>query len=76
MRLYVKRIEYPYDYPDEMAQILAYLNENGSLVISGPMVEQMYRDFSEERYAAGWMSVTSETLEEFADWLAEIEIEI
>lgn len=73
-RVYIKNNEHNYRYPDEMEKILGYLTENGSLTVSGPTVEQMYRDFSEDRYAAGWMFVTPEILEEFADWLAEIEI--
>lgn len=73
-RVYIKNNEHNYRYPDEMERILAYLAENGSLAVSGPVVEQMYRDFSEECYSAGWMVATPEILEEFADWLAEIEI--
>jgi len=74
VKIYVKTEEHAYVYPADMALITNHLARNGALFATGPTVEQMYSKFSEDRYAAGWMSVTPEILEEFADWLAAIEI--
>lgn len=74
MRIYFKFIEHAFVYPDDMERILSHLTLNGTLFVGGPTVEQLYGRFSEEQYAAGWMSVTPEILEEFASWLTKIEI--
>lgn len=74
MRAYVKKEKANYLYPAEMEKILGYLTENGVLNVSGLVVEEIYRHFSHRKYAAVWMSVTPEILEEFADWMARVEI--
>ena len=74
MKVYIKKESPVYDRPEDMAKILEYLAENGTLQVSGTSVERFYREFSHECYCAGWMSVREETLAEFADWLAEIDI--
>lgn len=74
MRLYIKKASACYDYPEDMQEILNYLAENGTLLCSEETVETKYREFSDEKYCAGWMSVDEELLEEFANWLAEEEV--
>ena len=73
MKVYIKRAESCFDYPDEMAKILTYLTENGSLNVSENTVERLYREFSEGR-AAGWLCVDDEVLEDFANWLADLDL--
>lgn len=65
---------YSFKYPEDMAQILAYLSHHGILRISETDVEKYYSDFSDEHYCAGWMQVDEQRLEEFADYLSEKEI--
>ena len=74
MKIYIKKASACYDHPEDMREILAYLAENGTLLCSEETVESQYRDFSEERYCAGWLCVDQEVLEEFANWLADIDI--
>lgn len=74
MKVYTKNKAGGYRYPEDMKRILDYLSEHGTLHVSGSTVEEMYGDFSEDRYCAGWMSVDDDLLEEFADWLDEIDL--
>lgn len=74
MKVYIRHNGDCYDYPLQMEKILNYLTERGTLIVPGQTVERLYRDFSDEKYDASWMSVTPEILEEFADWLAGVEI--
>lgn len=62
-----------YTYPVDMGFILDYLSEHGTLYVSGRTVERLYREFSEECWSAGWISVTPKRLDEFADWLERVE---
>ncbi len=64
--------ENDFDYPEDMAIILAYLMEHGTLNMSPNSVEKYYRKFCDELYAAGWMELNDYILEEFASWLAEV----
>lgn len=74
MRVYFRNTEECYDYPCQMEKILGYLSKHGTLIVPGTVVEKLYRDFSDECFAAGWMDITEEILESFADWLASIEL--
>lgn len=74
MKVYIKKASACYDYPEDMAAILSYLTQNGTLLCTEETVERLYRDFSDEKYCAGWMGVDEELLEEFANWLDEIDI--
>lgn len=65
--------ECSFDYPDDMNKILRYLHTNGKLLAWPKTVERLYRDFS-NTYASGWIEPTDERLEEFANWLSEIEV--
>jgi hypothetical protein len=69
--------EYEYDYPDQMKIILSSLQKRGELHVSGKTVERLYREFSDSRYAAGWMSIDTEDdelLASFAYWLADVQL--
>lgn len=72
MKVYTPNKE-DYTYPDEMEKILDYLSKHGKIHVSGKTIERLYEDFSDTRYCAGWMCVSNELLEEFADWLSEVD---
>lgn len=74
MKVY-ERNEYSYfTYPDEMERILTYLDERGKINVNASTIESLYRDFSDERYCAGWMGVDEDVLAEFERWLVEVEV--
>lgn len=74
MKVYIRHNGGCYDYPIQMEKILNYLTERGALIVPGSTVERLYRDFSDEKYDASWMTVTPEILEKFEEWLAEVEL--
>jgi hypothetical protein len=63
-----------YTYPEDMEEILSYLNKHGKINVKNSTIEDFYYDFSEECYCAGWMAVNGHILEEFANWLSEKDI--
>ena len=69
MRVYERKIEWDFDYPEDMKLILDYLNEHGEILVGEFFIESLYRDFSDEKYCASWMGVNDQMLEEFEDWL-------
>lgn len=73
MKAYTKRYEHAFYYPEQMAKILQYLEAHGTLHVNARTVEKLYFDFS-ETYCASWLIVSDEILEEFADYLAKIDI--
>lgn len=73
MRVYEKHSSQDFDYPDDMKRILDYLNEHGMLLVKPLTVEKLYHDFSKDRYAV-WLYVDDDVLEEFANWLDELDI--
>lgn len=74
MRVFEKHASQDFDYPDDMKRILDYLNEHGTLLVKPLTIEKLYYDFSEDRYYASWMGVNDNVLEEFANWLDELDI--
>lgn len=73
MRAYIKNESVVFDYPEDMEKILRYLKANGTLNIQPSTVERLYYDFS-DTHACGWCIVDEERLEEFADYLSEVEL--
>lgn len=73
MRVYEKHDSQDFDYPDDMKRILDYLNEHGTLLVKPLTVEKLYHNFSKDRYAV-WLYVDDDVLEEFANWLDELDI--
>lgn len=68
-------------YPEEMNEIIKYLERIGKINVKYSTLEDLYSDFSEDKYSAGWMGVIGykdeidyDILERFADWLEEKEI--
>ena len=74
MKVYIRTMEYPYDYPEDMKLILDYLNSHGQVLVNGYTIEKLYREFSDDQYCAGWMSVDDQMLEEFERWLAKYDM--
>lgn len=74
MKAYIRNIEYPYEYPEDMKLILDYLNAHGKILVTNRIIEILYREFSYDMYCAGWMSVDEDILEEFAEWLEDYEV--
>lgn len=74
MRVFEKHASQDFDYPDDMKRILDYLNEHGTLLVKPLTIEKLYYDFSEDQYYASWMGVNDSVLEEFANWLDELDI--
>lgn len=69
MRVYNRKPKFDYEYPEDMKLILDYLNEHGEILTGELVIEDLYREFSDEVYCAGWMEVDERRLEEFEDWL-------
>ena len=74
MRAYVLYQPTSFSYPEDMQKILDYLQARGELNVQPATVEDFYFEFSEVKYAAGWIGVNIVTLEEFAEWLSKQEI--
>lgn len=74
MKVYYKHEIHEFRYPEDMKNIMEYLEAHGTLKIRSSTVESLYREFSDEKYSAGWISPDVEILERFADWLAEINL--
>ena len=74
MRVYERYECNDFNYPEDMKNIIDYLNEHGKILVSNYTIENLYCEFSDERYCAGWMSVDDEILEEFEEWLMYYDI--
>lgn len=74
MRVYEKYGSQDFTYPDEMERILDYLNRHGTLLIKPFTVQTLYYKFSEDKYCASWVIATNDVLDEFANWLDELDI--
>lgn len=53
----------------DITTIREYLSRVGDLSATNGEIEDKYAEFSESRYAAGWMCLDDEVLDEFATWL-------
>lgn len=73
MKAYIKNDGQDFLYPDQMEKILDYLKSHGTLQVSAEQVEGYYIMFSEE-HCAGWLIVNDMCLTEFADFLADIDV--
>ena len=73
MKVYIKN-EDKFEWPEEMSKILKYLKANGEVLVEDKKIENLYYEFSYYIYCASWMSVNEQILEEFANWLSDIDI--
>lgn len=74
MKVYERNDNGRYTYPEDMRLILDYLNTHGKILVKESTIEDLYYDFSDEKYCASWMCVNEQMLEEFEDWLNELEL--
>lgn len=74
MKAYERNESVDFEYPDEMIEILDYLNKHGKILVKPSVIESLYFRFSDEQYCAQWMIVDEELLEEFEEWLTEVDI--
>ena len=63
-----------FTYPEQMKKILKYLNEHGSILVNESTIEDLYYEFSSQKYDASWMHVGQQMLVEFEEWLSELDI--
>lgn len=74
MKVYEKNESVDFVYPDEMIEILDYLNKHGTILVKPSTIESLYFRFSDEQYSASWMIVDEDLLKEFEEWLTEVNI--
>ena len=74
MKAYERNESVDFEYPDEMIEILDYLNKHGKILVKPSTIESLYFRFSDEQYSASWMIVDEELLKEFEEWLTEVDI--
>ena len=74
MKVYERNESIDFVYPDEMTEILDYLNKHGKILVKPSTIESLYFRFSDEQYSASWMGVNEELLKEFEEWLTEVNI--
>ena len=74
MKVYERNESIDFVYPDEMTEILDYLNKHGKILVKPSAIESLYFRFSDEQYSASWMIVDEELLKEFEEWLTEVDI--
>lgn len=60
-------------YPESAKKIIAYVRNRGLLFISEISVERLWEDFS-DIYSAGYLNPNEQFLEEFVDYLDNIEL--
>ena len=74
MKVYERNESIDFVYPDEMTEILDYLNKHGKILVKPSTIESLYFRFSDVQYSASWMIVDEELLKEFEEWLTEVDI--
>lgn len=81
MKPFERYEENNFQYPEEMNEIIKYLKNIGKINVRYSTLEDLYLDFSEYEYCAGWMSILGymgkidyDILNRFANWLEEKEI--
>ena len=74
MKVYERNENNNFVYPEEMKLILDYLNSHGKILVKESTIEDLYFEFSDDMYCASWMGVNEQRLEEFEDWLNELEL--
>lgn len=58
-------------YPDQCREIWVRLNALGKPLFGKRDLEGLWRDFSDEKYCAGFIIPDEINVKEFADWLVE-----
>jgi hypothetical protein len=66
MKVYRRYNQNKFYHQKDMELILDYLNKHGEILVDESAIEDLYCDFSYEKYRASWMIVDEKMLE---DWL-------
>lgn len=74
MKAFEPYVDFEFIYPLDMNRIIRFLKNKGKLNISYIRLEELYMQFSNDCYCAGWISVDDDLLEKFAKWLSRIEV--
>lgn len=74
MKVYKRNESFDFVYPDEMTEILDYLNKHGKILVKPSIIESLYFRFSGERYYSDWINANEYTLEDFEEWLTKVDI--
>lgn len=61
-------------YPEDIKKIREHLTTIGTLDATDTELDTLYSTFSEDCFSAGWLTVSEDILERFAEWLEEIEV--
>ena len=65
--------KYKYNHPDDMKIIIDYLERTGKINIDYELLEDLYYDYSDS-VCCGWRIVDDESLSQFAEYLANVEL--
>lgn len=71
MKVYEKK--YKFWHPEDMKKIIDFLRTHGTLYVCDKIVESLYEKFSHDVYCAGWMTVDTDILIDFSEWLCQID---
>ena len=74
MKVHERNESIDFGYPDEMTEILDYLNKHSKFLVKPSTIESLYFRFSDEQYSAGRMIVDEELLKEFEERLTGVDI--
>ena len=73
MRVYKRHTVCKFNHPEDMNLILNYLDKYGEILVDESTIENLYYDFSDEKYSAGWMHPNEQILYEFEEWINELD---
>lgn len=62
-----------FNHPEDMKQIIEYLEATGKINIEYKLLEDLYYDYSDS-VACGWRTVDIRSLLEFAEYLSRVEL--
>ena len=65
--------KYKFNHPDDMKQIITFLEATGKINIDYKFLEDLYYDYSDS-VACGWRCVDVQSLNEFSEYLARVEL--
>lgn len=72
MKLFTRKDEYSVDlswYEEDLNKIWAYINKKGTPHFKKDFLSYLWREYSDEVWAAGFIDVNQDTLEGFINWL-------
>ena len=62
-----------FNHPEDMKQIIEYLEATGKINIDYKFLEDLYYDYSDS-VACGWRTVDTDSLTQFAEFLTRVEM--